>query len=123
MAYRRVSLPPLKLTRRPAIGEKSLEFIHADIPAEPACVPSETVDEEPITEDFSGDHVDPFLTSDDTSEPTLHELESRASAAGWENIRKEIIDAVTENAAMPVGQVYSKFLALFSKRQLYLGLS
>ena len=111
-----------RLTRRPAIGEKSLEFIHADIPAEPAYVPSETVDdlneEQRVTdtEDLSGDRVDPFLpcsTSADTSEPTLHELESIASAAGWQKIRKEIIDAVTENAAMPVSQVCSKFLALF----------
>ena len=67
-------------------------------------------------EDSSEDRVDPFLpcsTSDDTSEPTLHELESRASAAGWQKIREEIINVVTENAAMSVGQVCSKFLALF----------
>ena len=80
-------------------------------------------EEQRVTEDLSGDHVDPFLPW--AAHPTLHEVESRASAAGWQKIRKEIIDAVTENEVMPVRQVCSKFLALFccSKRQLYLSLS
>ena len=59
-------------------------------------------EEQRVTEDLSGDHVDHFFpcsTSDDTSKPTLHELESRASAAGWQKIRN---DTVT---AMPVRQV------------------
>ena len=118
MACRRVSLPVIKLTRRPAVGEKSMEFIHADIPTESTCVPSETVDkgneEQGVTQDPS--ELDPFLpcsTSDDTSEPTLHELESRASAAGWDKIRKEIIDVLTENAAIPVGQVCYEFPEFF----------
>ena len=83
-----------------------MKVTDADKPAEPACVRSETVDEvneeQRVTEDLSGDHVDHFFpcsTSDDTSKPTLHELESRASAAGWQKIRN---DTVT---AMPVRQV------------------
>jgi hypothetical protein len=40
----------------------------------------------------------------DTSEPTLHELESRAAAAGWQKIRNDIMGVVTENAALPPDQ-------------------
>ena len=34
-----------------------------------------------------------------------HELESRAVMAGWEKIRKHLIDVVAEDAVMPLGQV------------------
>jgi hypothetical protein len=44
----------------------------------------------------------------DTSEPTLHELESRAAAAGWQKIRNDIMGVVTENAALPPDQVCQK---------------
>ena len=129
MAYRRVSLPVIKLTKRPTVGGKSLQFIHPDIPADPASVQSEIVDEtteEPrVTEDFSAqNNIDPFLldSTSDTAEPTLHELEAKATAAGWQRIRNEILNIVTENAAMPVGQVCSAIFALITHCFSLLGL-
>ena len=47
-----------------------------------------------------------FGMPDRTEDPTQHELESRAAIAGWKKIRKHLIDVVTEDAAMPVGQEY-----------------
>ena len=38
-------------------------------------------------------------------EPTGHELESKASAAGWAVVRGGILTAVTEAAAMPLSQI------------------
>ena len=58
--------------------------------------------------------LDSFLPSD--SQPTTHELESRASAAGWEKIRRELMTVVTENAAMPIGQVCINCESLASLR-------
>ena len=43
---------------------------------------------------------------DEKEDPTQHELESRAVMAGWEKIRKHLIDVVAD-AAMPLGQVCS----------------
>ena len=36
--------------------------------------------------------IDLTMNDSDTIEPTLHELESRASAAGWNKIRDDHID-------------------------------
>ena len=49
--------------------------------------------------------MDSFWSASDISEPTLHKLESRASVSGLEKIRKEVMEVVTESAAMPIGQV------------------
>ena len=38
-------------------------------------------------------------------ESTSHELESKASAAGWAVLRSHILAAVTEMAAMPLSQI------------------
>ena len=37
-------------------------------------------------------------------EPTTHELESKGSGAGWSEVQSNILEAVTEAAAMPISQ-------------------
>ena len=46
MAYRRLSLPVIKLTKRPAVGEKSLHFVAGTLPHELACPSSYTSEDE-----------------------------------------------------------------------------
>lgn len=49
--------------------------------------------------------IDIFTPAPDVEEPTCYELESRAAVAGWESVRRGILIAVTEAAAMPLGQI------------------
>lgn len=114
MAYRRVALPVMKLTRRPATGDKSLKYIHGDIPFHPQRekVEETSTDRGDTEKDEAGDvDVDSLLFGmpDETEELTQHELESRAAMAGWEKIREDLINVVTEYAAMPLGQVCKCF--------------
>ena len=93
------------------MGENSRKFIQADIPS---YIKAEAVertddeerdDEEREDEEYDVEPFLPFSQQDDTPAPTLHELECRAAEVGWERIRKSMMDVITENAAMPVGQV------------------
>ena len=111
MAYRRLSLPVLRVTKRPATGRTSLQFVHDEIPGPSSSASVGSGEEEGSREEENTapfpdgeDTVDPFIACS-TSEPTLHELESRASATAWQKIRKDIMDTVTETAAMPLNQV------------------
>ena len=56
--------------------------------------------------------MDHLLPLDTSAEPTLHELESRAAAAGWQKIREDILDVVTENSALPPDQVSHKSVSV-----------
>ena len=113
MAYCRRSLPVIRLTKRPAVGEKSLQFLDGRIAAEKAGVPRGDVEDEADGRRGSTESISESVTAADSFiafptpdvlEPTLHELESRASAAGWDKIRKDVMKAVTESTAMPVAQ-------------------
>ena len=110
MAYRRSPLPVMKVTRRPAIGEKSVEFARRDIPFGLQREMAEETSEDGRDTDRHevGDiDVDRFLLGmpDEKEDAIQHEFESRAIMAGWEKIRKHLIDVVAEDAAMPLGQV------------------
>lgn len=100
-----VSLPVLKLTKRPAISQSLHDFTHGEIPPERTCIPPNC--EETKSHDLD-EMMDCLFTSDTSDEPTLHALESRAAAAGWQKIRKDILDVLTENAAFPPDQVCQK---------------
>ena len=100
MAYRRVSLPRLKLTKRPTVGQPSHEFAYGDVPAEPSYAPCDCEE----TGSHDGEEMMDFA-SDASAEPTLHELESRATAAGWQKIRQDILNVLTEINALPPDQV------------------
>lgn len=43
--------------------------------------------------------------SEQLDEPTLHELQSKASMKAWDKLRKGILCAATESSAMPIGQL------------------
>lgn len=51
-----------------------------------------------------GDHD--FIIGGDTdmTEPSLHEIQSKASISAWQQLRERILIITTENSAMPVGQ-------------------
>ena len=100
----------MKVTRRPATGEESVEFAHRDIPFGLQRETAEETSEDRRDTDRheAGDiDVDRLLLGmpDEKEDPTQHELESRAVMAGWEKIRKHLIDVVAEDAVMPPGQV------------------
>ena len=86
-----------------------MEFAHRDIPFGLQREMAEEISEDgrDTDRDEAGDiDVDRLLLGmpDEKEDPTQHELESRAVMAGWEKIRKHLID-VAEDAAMPLGQI------------------
>lgn len=113
MASKRVSLPSLKVTRRPAFGKKSVHFEEQsfeqlkegpeELSKEEACPTSMDV-----SCDMGGlcDLLEPSNLSTTTEViPTCHELESRASSLAWESLRPKLYTSVTEVSAMPLAQI------------------
>lgn len=100
MAYRRYSLPPLKVTQRPTIGPKTTSSLYRVVNSQGDPDPAPPVElHTPSLDDTTATPVPGSL------DPTEHELSCRASVTGWEKIRTGIRIAVTENAAMPLGQL------------------
>ena len=92
-----ISLPALKVTRRPTFSSKSVEIIQR---GEPSRSSHQSVG--------LADHLDMdlgFSSVPTIVEPTTYELESRSSIAGWKEIRVKMRNAVTESSAMPLDQV------------------
>ncbi len=95
--YRHLKLPPLKLTQLPVEG--NTRIIHRGL-------------SKPRPEDESGD-TEPLLcedmldmpSPDDLVEPSHHELQSKASIKGWEQLRSKVLSVHTECSAMPRGQL------------------
>ena len=86
----------MKVTRRPATGEKSVEFARRDIPFGLQREMAEETSEDGRDTDRHevGDiDVDRFLLGmpNEKEDAIQHELESRAVMAGWEKIRKHLI--------------------------------
>ena len=104
--HKHLKLPPYRLTKRCG-REVQVRSIHRSCPSSlEHCLPSAT--EEVYTGDSGGSAL-PFLESDTEShsfpEPTLHELQSKASIAGWKKLRKQMILTAVERSAMPVDQL------------------
>ena len=112
MAYRRFPLPCLKLTQRPAFGQKSVNVIQRGVPDSQQnpqqnsiqAAPEEGSCSEACDSASEGGDYCLFPTMFGPSEPTTYELERRSSVAGWEGVRSGILTAVTEIQAMPVNQ-------------------
>ena len=110
----------MKVTRRPATGEESVEFARRDIPFGLQRETAEETSEDRRDTDRheAGDiDVDRLLLGmpDEKEDPTQHELESRAVMVGWEKIRKHLIDVVAEDAVMPLGRyVYHYIVSIGS---------
>lgn len=123
MAHRRVSLPALKVTQRPTCGEKTVELFLRGVPEPieqhsqggPSNDQNLLQSQQAMSTEDIVNHISPFelhtppgavnMSSFDIQEPTCFELETKASVAGWERVRQGILVAMTETAAMPLGQI------------------
>lgn len=107
MAYRRFSLPSLKLTQRPVLGEKSIHFIKQGSNSlfQGNKVQGNSGSDCTVDEESSRSlQMTDSEGMGDVIEVTSHELESKANAAGWAGVRRGMLTAVTEAAAMPLSQ-------------------
>ena len=99
MAYNRLTLPALKLTKRPTVGSKSVDVLQRSHPPPATQLLQQASPNPPSFEELLPS------TSGGTGEPTEHELACRASVAGWKEVQEELRKAVTQSAAMPLGQL------------------
>ena len=100
--YKRLKLPPLKLTTQSS-GDGRLIYRGESTTAtkEDAGMPSpESLFDDPVGV------VAPSFLEDPPDEivPSLHELQSKASVKGWEQIRSKIRSVYVECCAIPQGQ-------------------
>ena len=103
MASKRISLPPLKVTRRPAYGKKSVKYFERSVGYDSV---REQVECEPSS-DSTRVLVEDYMqaTTSALNEPTCYEVETKASIAGWESIRKMVQVTVTEMEALPLLEI------------------
>ena len=103
--YRKCTLPALKVTQRPTNRPKSTTLVHRSMSNSSAS--AECLDPRPSDPSSEVQESLPPLVDmvPDFIEPTEHELSRQSSAAGWNEIRNALRTAVTENAAMPQGQL------------------
>lgn len=107
MATRKISLPSLKVTRRPSSGKTSVEHYQREVglsDLQPVLL-KDASESNQCTSTKELDDMGNSALFSDLEEPTGHELESRASIAGWDSVRRAIRTAVTEMAAMPLSQI------------------
>ena len=111
MAYRRLSLPSLRITHRPVLGDKSVHYSHQGLPHtlnKQETNHSGSMDDE-SRETLDHETLSMIHPDSEIMESTSHELESKASATGWAELRRHMLVAVTEIAAMPLSQVCLHF--------------
>lgn len=100
MAAKRIRLPALKVTKRPAYGKKALKYLERTIDYNSVPVPSESVKKDFL--DFATEENLLVSNSSSTSsEPTCYLLESKASTAAWATIRGSIEKAIVEREVLP----------------------
>ena len=118
MAYSRVSLPSLRLIKRPTFSAPSISSFQRGIYDSGQRNDSElgvlddvqSATDQASTAQSSGvdsaDEWDNTFFSEDYNleEPTTYELESRSMVAGWNEIRDSALKAITETAAIPLKQ-------------------
>ena len=97
MAYqKRYKLPPLRLTQR--CGDPvDVRSIHPGTCGKQSVPPPEQQDQSPC-------HDALVSENEDTSLPTLHDLQSQAAVEGWNKIRGQVLLTAVEMSAMPEGQ-------------------
>ena len=106
--HKHLKLPPYKITKRCG-AEVEVRSIHRSC-SSPRAQAQESPVELGVTEEIcSAECLVPFRESDaephSFSEPTEHELQSKASVAGWNKLRKPLILTAIETSAMPVDQI------------------
>lgn len=125
MAYSRVSLPSLRLIKRPTFSSPSITSFQrgAYDPGQP--VTGELDDQQPtqVSPAAQCDTAEGFgstiITDDnvhDLKEPTCYELESRSMVAGWNEIRERALNMIVETAAIPLNQTCIKCDCIASLR-------
>ena len=110
--YSRFKLPPLKFTHCP---ESTARLVHRGVAATRQQQPTEELlpvvtgptvpDSTAFTNEIPallGVLLDPSPVID---EPSHHELQSRASVKGWEQLRSQFLSVATECSAMLLGQL------------------
>ena len=83
MAYRWLSWlshPSLRITHRPVLGEKSVHYSHQELPR---TLNKQETNHSGSTDDKSHETLSMIHPDSEIMESTSHELESKASAAGW----------------------------------------
>ena len=108
MATKRVSLPALKVTKRPAHGKKAVTYFKRKVGKLEKSFFKDLRKERASCSDGDASCLEDYMqasTHTTVNEPTCHELESRALIAGWENIRHTIRAAISEAAALPLFQI------------------
>ena len=112
MARRCFTLPPLRMTKRPAFGATVRKDVHRGVDVvesshsqdSPKLCPSGS--DPPVLQDevdVDEDHWDVNPSHYDGS--TMHEIEARSGVAGWEAVRQRLLEAVTEAQGMPLNQL------------------
>ena len=104
MATKRVCLPALKVTRRPAHSKKSVSYFRRKASGLAIVRKSERQSGHGGLVETSSLEDCQFSPSSASQEPTGHEIDSKAVITGWEKIRHKIRTAVTESAALPILQ-------------------
>ena len=108
--HKHLKLPPYRLTKRCG-AETQKESIHRGCssphargsPVEPGAMGGEELSSSNVFTDIS--FPEPDTDSQSFSEPTLHELQSKASIAGWNKLRKQMILTAVGASAMPFNQL------------------
>ena len=104
--HKHFKLPPFNLTRRSSAGVH-VQDLHRGVS------PQRNLSDEGRCLDESEDPsrsivVEPGIcthSQEQFDEPTLHELQSKASVKGWDILRRRMLSAAIESSAMPIGQL------------------
>ena len=70
-----------------------------------SCPPTPPLARDHADLDILGDFEDQECSQPPTSLPSLHEVKQTANAVAWGKIRQDLLQAVTESNAMPIGQL------------------
>jgi len=101
--YKKFKLPPLKLTHLTSSSVKKV-LVHRGTTSAPKGVGQSNASER--SETGGGEIGEPVVQTDpEFVEPTLHELQRKASVRGWESIRSKLLIGFTESAFMLEGQL------------------
>ena len=95
MAQLKFTLPALKLTKHHRSGSQSVSYLPRILPGHRQELPLVQTQEDNLQERNA--IVDDLLPENGIPEvPTSYELERKSSIAGWNEVRKGILSAVTE---------------------------
>ena len=115
--HKHFKLPPYRLTQRCGAAVQVRSIHRGDSSQQDPSVERSFVTEEVCSEDSPSIVMDTLPCVDELSscieelpplspdEPTLHELQSKASVKGWNNVRMGMLLTAVETSAMPSGQL------------------